>query len=177
MFLRDLFSMTKNIFNQGLYNENKNASLKNVVSNQETEKQNWEITKLQISKIVKEIVWKAWIEPIQFLEYKNKILYLSASSALISSRAETQYYETIFFEANKFFDNLKRIKIVKINSIKEKNLPVEQNNIDKNISINTKAIMPFIDSISIKLNSKLTFENFVVGNSNQMPFAASKRMT
>ena len=31
--------------------------------------------------------------------------------------------------------------------------------------------------ISIKLNSKLTFENFVVGNSNQMPFAASKRMT
>jgi chromosomal replication initiator protein len=37
--------------------------------------------------------------------------------------------------------------------------------------------MPFIDSISIKLNSKLTFENFVVGNSNQMPFAASKRMT
>ena len=37
--------------------------------------------------------------------------------------------------------------------------------------------MPFIDSVSIKLNSKLTFENFVVGNSNQMPFAASKRMT
>jgi chromosomal replication initiator protein len=169
--------MTKNIFNQGLYNENKNASLEDVVSNQETEKQNWEITKSQISKIVKEIVWKAWIEPIQFLEYKNKILYLSASSALISSRAETQYYETIFFEANKFFDNLKGIKIVKINSIKEKNLPVEQNNIDKNISINTKTIMPFIDSISIKLNSKLTFENFVVGNSNQMPFAASKRMT
>ena len=96
MFLRDLFSMTKNIFNQGLYNENKNASLKNVVSNQETEKQNWEITKSQISKIVKEIVWKAWIDPIQFLEYKNKILYLSASSALIASRAETQYYETIF---------------------------------------------------------------------------------
>ena len=145
--------MTKNIFNQGLYNENKNASLKNVVSNQETEKQNWEITKSQISKIVKEIVWKAWIEPIQFLEYKNKILYLSVSSALISNRAETQYYETIFFEANKFFDNLKEIKFVKINSIKEKNLPVEQNNIDKNISIKTKTIMPFIDSISIKLNS------------------------
>ena len=149
--------MTKNIFNQGLYNENKNASFEDVVSNQETEKQNWEITKSQISKIVKEIVWKAWIEPIQFLEYKNKILYLSASSALISSRAETQYYETIFFEANKFFDNLKEIKIVKINSIKEKNLPVEQNNIDKNISIKTKIIMPFIDSISIKFKFKTYF--------------------
>ena len=149
--------MTKNIFNQGLYNENKNASFEDVVSNQETEKQNWEITKSQISKIVKEIVWKAWIEPIQFVEYKNKILYLSASSALISSRAETQYYETIFFEANKFFDNLKEIKIVKINSIKEKNLPVEQNNIDKNISIKTKIIMPFIDSISIKFKFKTYF--------------------
>ena len=71
--------MTKNIFNQGIYNENKNASLEDVVSNQETEKQSWEITKSQISKIVKEIVWKAWIDPIKFLEYKNKILYLSAS--------------------------------------------------------------------------------------------------
>ena len=30
--------MTKNIFNQGLYNENKNASFEDVVSNQETEK-------------------------------------------------------------------------------------------------------------------------------------------
>ena len=144
--------MTKNIFNQGLYNENKNASFEDVDSTHETEKKNWEITKSQISKIVKEIVWKAWIEPIQFLEYKNKILYLSVSSALISSRAETQYYETIFFEANKFFDNLKDIKIVKINSTKEKNLPVGQNNIDKNISFKTKTIMPFIDSISIKLN-------------------------
>ena len=87
--------MTKNIFNHGLYNENKNAYFEDVVSNQETEKQNWEITKSQISKNVRDIVWKAWIEPIQFLEYKNKTLYLSASSALVSSRAETQYYETI----------------------------------------------------------------------------------
>ena len=88
--------MTKNIINQGFYNENKNVSFGDVGLSQKTETQNWAITKSQISKIVKEIVWQAWIEPLQFVEYKNKILYLSASSALISSRAETQYYETIF---------------------------------------------------------------------------------
>ena len=169
--------MTKNIINQGFYNENKNVSFGDVGLSQKTETQNWAITKSQISKIVKEIVWQAWIEPLQFVEYKNKILYLSASSALISSRAETQYYETIFFEANKYFDNLKEIKVVKMNSTKEKSLPVEKNNIDMNISTENKTSISFMDSISIKLNTKLTFQNFVVGNSNQMPFAASKRIT
>ena len=53
--------MTKNIFNHFLYNENKNAYFEDVVANQETEKQNWEITKSQISKNVRDIVWKAWI--------------------------------------------------------------------------------------------------------------------
>ena len=36
--------------------------------------------------------------------------------------------------------------------------------------------MSFVDSVSMKTNSKFTFDNFVVGESNQMPYAASKRI-
>ena len=170
--------MRKNIFNPNLENEDKHITIEDFDSNQKTEKQNWEHTKLQISKIIKEIVWKAWIEPLEFIEYKNHILYISASSSLISSRAETQYYETIFFEANKNFQNLKEFKILKINNLQAKSpSPKNNNNIDLKVNLKTNAIISFIDSVSIKLNPKLTFDNFVVGNSNQMPFAASKRVS
>ena len=36
--------------------------------------------------------------------------------------------------------------------------------------------LSFVESVSMKINSHFTFENFVVGQSNQMPFAASKRI-
>ena len=60
----------------------------------------WEKIKILISKDVKEIFWKAWIKPLKFEKYENGILYLSTDSKIISNRAETQYYETIFFQAS-----------------------------------------------------------------------------
>ena len=171
--------MRKTIFNPSLEKEEMDISPKNLDLDQKNEKQNWELTKLQIAKNIKEILWKAWIEPLQFLEYKNQILYISANSSLISSRAETQYYETIFFEASKNFENIKKFKILKINTVQQRNLPSNNNDDDINLNASLKADtnISFIDSVSIKLNPKFTFDNFVVGNSNQMPFAASKRVS
>ena len=40
----------------------------------------------------------------------------------------------------------------------------------------TIVALSFIDSVSMKTNSKFTFDNFVVGESNRMPYAASKRI-
>jgi chromosomal replication initiator protein len=169
--------MRKNTFNQGLVNEDKLVDTTDIDFNIASEKNNWNQTKLQISKNIKEIVWKAWIEPLEFLEYKNQILYISASSSLILSRVETQYYDTIFFEASKNFENLKDFKILKINNLKEKKILSKNKNIDLKVSLPTYTDMSFIESVSIKLNSRFTFDNFVVGNSNQMPFAASKRVS
>ena len=169
--------MRKNTFNQGLVNEDKLVDTTDIDFNIASEKNNWNQTKLQISKNIKEIVWKAWIEPLEFLEYKNQILYISANSSLILSRVETQYYDTIFFEASKNFENLKDFKILKINNLKEKKILSKNKNIDLKVSSTTYTDMSFIESVSIKLNSRFTFDNFVVGNSNQMPFAASKRVS
>ena len=166
--------MKKTTFNQDLEYEKKNIATESLVFNPKLQKNNWEKTKLQILQNIKEIVWKAWIEPLDFLEYKNQILYISASSSLISSRAETQYYETIFFEASKNFENLKEFKI---NILQEKVILSKINNNDLKVNSQINTNISFIESVSIKLNSKFTFDNFVVGNSNQMPFAASKRVS
>ena len=149
---------------------------KDILDFQVLQSENWEKTKLLISKSIREIFWKAWIEPLTFIKFENKILHLSSNSKLISNRAETQYYETIFFEASKYFENLVKINI----QTKDKSKTLDVLKAEKKYSpkhvdfIHTD--LSFVDSVSMKINSKLTFENFVVGPSNQMPYAASKRI-
>ena len=137
----------------------------------------WEEIQSLISKNVKEIFWKAWIKPLKFEKFEKEILYLSAESKIIINRAETQYYETIFIHSKKFFQTIKTIKFYSINPGKKEippiinkktNLKINQNKTFNNLS--------FVESVSMKINSQFTFENFVVGESNQMPFAASKRI-
>ena len=141
------------------------------------QKKNWEDIKHLISKNIKEIFWEAWINPLRFEKYEKGTLYLSTDSKIISNRAETQYYETIFFQASNFYESLEKIHFntVSINKKENSNL---KNNIQK-IKTTQQSIsndLSFIDSIAIKTNSRFTFDNFVVGESNRMPYAASKRI-
>ncbi len=141
------------------------------------QKKYWEEIKSLISNNIKDIFWKAWIEPLKFEKYEKGILHLSTDSKIISNRAENQYYETIFFQSSIFFNSLKKIQF-HIISFKQKE-SLSQNVKVQKVSVNqlTKySDLSFIDSISMKMNSKLTFDNFVVGESNQMPYAASKRV-
>ena len=36
--------------------------------------------------------------------------------------------------------------------------------------------LSFVDSVSMKTSYKFSFDNFIVGDSNRMPYAASKRI-
>ena len=161
-----------------LKNNNKNSDVLYLDHELENKKLLWEQTKIAISNDVRVIVWKAWIEPLELIEYKNSILYLSAASYLISSRAETQYYETIFLQASKMFVNLKKIKILKQNS--EKIIDKEKNTkqvLTSKVNIHSDDEVSFITSAAMQLNPKFTFDNFVVGHSNEMAYAVSKRVS
>ena len=161
-----------------LKNNNKNSDVLYLEHELENEKLLWEQTKIAISNDVRVIVWKAWIEPLELIEYKNLTLYLSATSYLISSRAETQYYETIFLQASKMFVNLKKIKILKQTS--EKIIDKEKNTkqvLTSKVNIHSDDEVSFLTSAAMQLNPKFTFDNFVVGHSNEMAYAVSKRVS
>ena len=147
-----------------------------IVNFQVLQMDNWEKTKQVISLNIKEIIWKAWIEPLNFIKYEKKILYLGSNSQLISNRAETQYYETIFCEASKYFEGLLKVTILTKNKSKKLNSSkIEKHpNTEVNTLINND--LSFVDSVSMNINKTLNFDNFVVGNSNQMPYAASRRI-
>ena len=140
-------------------------------------KKNWEEIKTLISKNIKEIFWKAWIKPLRFEKYEKGILYLSTDSKIISNRAETQYYEAIFFQASIFFKSLKKIQFQIISPKDKQNITSKFRNQTNKINLQTTYNdLSFIDSVSMKTNSIFTFDNFVVGESNRMPYAASKRI-
>ena len=84
---------------EGKNNKNTNTSNELFL----TQINDWEEIKTLISKNLKEIFWKAWINPLKFEKYEKGILHLSTDSQIICNRAENQYYETIFFEASKVF--------------------------------------------------------------------------
>ena len=154
-------------------NQNVNSSNKEFV----IQKNNWEETKSLISRNLKEIFWKAWIKPLRFEKFEKGILHLSTDSKITINRAETQYYDTIFFQASIFFTSLKKIQFHIVSSKQKENISLKKD--DQKIKINqhtTYSDLSFIDSVSMKTNSKFTFDNFVVGESNRMPYAASKRI-
>ena len=137
--------------------KNKHSDVLTLNDQFENQKLLWIQTKIAISSDVKLIIWKAWIEPLEFKKYENSVLYLCANSYLISSRAETQYYEIIFLQATKMFGNLKTIKILK--DIPEKNIYKEKrknNNqvLTSKISIKSDDEVSFLTSASMQLNPK-----------------------
>ena len=83
--------------------ENNDLIIQNIDESLDTQKHKWEETQSLIYNNVKEIFWKAWIKPLKFVKLENEILYLSAESKIIINRAETQYYETILINSQKFF--------------------------------------------------------------------------
>ncbi len=158
---------------EGKYNQNTNDCNEIFI----VQKSQWEEIKTLISNNIKEIFWKAWINPLKFEKYEKGILHLSTDSQIISDRAENQYYETIFFEASNFFKSLKKIHFHTVPFNNKENISLK--NKLKNIQIDQQTKhneLSFIDSLSMKTNSKFSFDNFVVGEANKMPFAASKRI-
>ena len=157
--------------------ENNDLIIKNLNENLDIQKHKWEDIQSLIYNNVKEIFWKAWIKPLKFEKFENEILYLSADSKIIINRAETQYYETILINSQKFFKPIKTIKFFTINPEYKETSVIKNEN--PNITSNQQTRynnLSFVESVSMKVNSHFTFENFVVGQSNQMPFAASKKI-
>jgi chromosomal replication initiator protein len=154
----------------------KDANKSDLLEFDRIQNENWAKSKELIFKSLKQVVWKAWIEPLNYERFIDGVLYINAKSTLIANRAETQYYETIFLKANNYFENLKTIKISSVE--KDDNIIKNNNKLSSDNKAEPASLtnLSFVDSVSMKLNSSLTFDNFVVGESNRMAYAASKRI-
>lgn len=131
----------------------------------------------KLKESISEAVYNVWIEPIMPLEVTDTYLKVAVKNAFFKKMLEDRY-------AAKFENILAEITGNKIAFIIEPTeggekiapppIPI--------INIETKAVAPKtvqenpVDKQISNLNSKYIFENFIVGNSNRMAFAAASNV-
>tara|TARA_B100000965_G_scaffold377606_1_gene371793 strand:+ start:131 stop:1543 length:1413 start_codon:yes stop_codon:yes gene_type:complete len=136
----------------------------------------WEKIKSELKNDFKSIIWNSWIGPLQFLSYQNDVITILASSELVKSRIEHQYYEQIFLRCRNNFSNLNKIKFV-INDETERNKKSRNNNIQKVENNSHENSLSFVTSVSKSLNKEYNFNNFVTDESNELAFLSSKKVS
>ena len=81
----------------------KDANKSDLLEFDRIQNENWAKSKQLMFKSLKQVVWKAWIEPLNYEKFDDGVLSINAKSTLIANRAETQYYETIFLQSSYHF--------------------------------------------------------------------------
>ena len=124
----------------------------------------WETVLTKLETTTSSISFELWIKTLKILEYiDNKTLVLVAPSVKAKNHIQLHYIENILSAVKAIFGQETEIKIID-NQEKEEYLK-EQSITSQNISSNTQTENPF--------NEKYTFENFVVGKSNQFVYAGA----
>lgn len=129
--------------------------------------------------------WKAWIKPLVFESFDDGRLILQAESSFIRNRVLSNYGEKIRILAKGEFADLRAVEIVC-----DRTAPIRQNGSNEQneqISPSSGALPPRITTKPDPgrelngnvegLDSRFTFENFVVGTPNQLAYAISKRVS
>lgn len=126
----------------------------------------WDTFLKNIEETINIQSFNTWFKPLDILEIKDNTIFISVPKAYFSSWLE-EHYMTLIHSVAKLilgFD-LNIVFIVK-----------EKDNISENnyVSLPEKkdSFPSFFEQLSI--NKRFTFNSFVVGNSNQFAFAASK---
>lgn len=129
-------------------------------------KESWEQVQSTLQNSISALFFQLWIQNLEALEIKNKILYILAPTKVCKDRcvnAESEFYNDLCFAINEVFGSqIDKFEIVtqeeydkiKVTIFDQKETPIEvrhENN--------------FIP--------KYTFENFIVGKSNQFVYAAA----
>ena len=127
--------------------------------------------KNKLQEKIDENAYNLWIRPLT-LNYKNRILTITAPSEFTFQTVKKRFSELI----NTSLENIVG-KDFKVKHSVDKNLQPEYKKTEKITKIvnNTKSesYLEIKTDKDFKLSSKFTFESFVIGNNNQLSFAAA----
>ena len=157
---------------------NNNITFQSSVVNQEIQLDSkWSLVKLELKNDFKSIIWNSWISPLDFLSFEKNILKLATSTELVKSRIEQQYYEQIYVKSKKAFHDLN--KIIFVVDQRKTNLDLTDHSSKKNLhdKIGESVSISFQSSVSKKLRQECNFENFVIGESNELAFLSAKKIS
>ena len=129
-------------------------------------KDGWEEVKNNLQVHVSALYFQLWIQNLEAIEIKNRVLYILAPTVVCKNRCinkDSGFYEDLDLAIKTVFESqIDSYEIVtngEYEDIKNDSPALSENNVEIKYDNN--------------FNPKYTFENFVVGNSNQIVYAAA----
>ena len=129
-------------------------------------KEGWEQVQSNLQNTISALFFQLWIQNLEAIEIKKRVLYILAPTKVCKDRCtnkDSEFYNDLCLAINSVFDTqIDKFEIVtqdEYEKIKE-DLPEQKENI---VEIRYEN----------NFNPKYTFENYIVGKSNQFPYAAA----
>ena len=134
----------------------------------------WQSCLISFEKSLSPQQFKAWIKPLRLLR-ENDSLILTAPNSFTLKLVQERFFSEISRQASLLYSYIPNFEF-RIQDIDE----IGKSDIPTPVSQNKPELKPKIDTSFRgygKLNSSLTFDNFVIGKANQLAFAAATQVS
>ena len=130
----------------------------------------WEQIKEEIVKNIPMLSFEVWIKDLEIIDIKENIIVLATRTKMTQNMLLKNYKKVIIDASHKIYRPITALEI-----IVQDDEPVEKPKQDKDIQrVYVSENGTDISEPKFNFNPKYTFENFIVGGSNQLAAAAAK---
>ena len=138
----------------------------------------WERSLSILRAEIGEATFKSWFKNIQFGGFVGSKLTLLVPTRFMRDWIESHYLERISSILSKELREVKSV-VIDISSINLADSTDSSKDQENKIGVSMKASESLLDhnSVGAPLDERLSFENFVVGPSNELAYAAARRIT
>ncbi|XVN43233.1 MAG: chromosomal replication initiator protein DnaA [Candidatus Rickettsia vulgarisii] len=131
----------------------------------------WKRVLVDLNKHYGDALYKSWFSKINFLESSINTIILSTPTNFIRDWIKSRYTRIILQSWQSYDQDIKSVEIV------TKELPEQKQNIAENVnklSVPEEEVDTNSEGIFSTLDLRFSFDNFVVGNPNELAYAASR---
>lgn len=139
----------------------------------------WEKVCTRLQHILGNALYTSWIQPIKVISYDGHFLQLAVSSSFMKGRVESQYGEQIEKLCSEIFPYFNGYELV---IRKDEDSSDNQKSTSSSVRVDPyqSSAENMIDELeedyTTLLDTRFTFENFIIGKPNELAYAAALRI-
>jgi len=134
----------------------------------------WGRVQQRMKKDLGDTIWKSWIKNLKFLEKADNRITLGAETKLVRTRVSSQFADRLRANFKLEWPEVDHVEITL--SRGGASLPESPQRASEQPALAEMAVsLDGYDEFGGRLDPRMTFENFIVGKSNQLAYAAAMR--
>jgi chromosomal replication initiator protein len=139
----------------------------------------WDICLKEIELDISKANFNTWFKNTAILKEEDGIIYIAVPNEFVKEWLGKKFHKNILKALVNNFNKTKSIEyiVTRIVDIPQKEVIKKENTLEKTINQNKDSILPFNDlyiNRNDNLNSRYTFNNFIVGPFNELAHAAAQ---